>query len=316
MTFFLIRGSTLEPAKALVLGLGLAFGLTACGGGGGGGGSTTPSGPRLVNVPVSFVVRFVPTTAPPTASTARSPRYISSAIASVDFRLTAVSPTGGGTYSGALNTDTLIPLTYGAGNCSLVVTVETCTATSTAPAPATNTWTIYTYATATPTVGTTTPLSIYAADSQAITVAGPNNLTVATWGVPATLAFSPVSASGPANVALSGGSALTTSVQVKDAGGATLIGGNNFASPTGTAGNVAFTGCAAHLTPTPTTIAAANPTALGAGSISIAYDGLASAGTILCNATAPGGLTATYSVILATGTGNVGWTVTDVNRKP
>jgi hypothetical protein len=286
MTSSPVGANVTNPAKGLVQGLALAFGLIACDGSSGGG-STTPSSPPLVSVPVSFVVRFVPSKAPATASTARSPQYISAAIASVDFRLTAVSPTGGGTYSGSLNTDTLVPLTYGSGNCSLVSTVETCTATSTAPAPATNTWTIYTYATASPTVGTTTPLSIYAADSQAITVAGPNNITVATWGVPATLAFSPVSASGPANVALSGGSALTTSVQVKDAGGATLIGGDNFSSPTGTTGNVAFTGCVTHLTPTPSTIAAANPTALGAGSISIAYDGNASAGTLTCSATAP-----------------------------
>jgi hypothetical protein len=108
-----------------------------------------------------------------------------------------------------------------------------------------------------------------------------------------------------------------TSLQVKDAGGATLIGGNNFSSPTGTAGNVAFTGCnSGDLTPSPATITAANPTALGAGTISIAYNGLGSAGTMLCNATAVGGLAATYTLTLGAGTGNVGWTVTGIHRKP
>ncbi|MGB8267514.1 MAG: hypothetical protein WCE44_14390 [Candidatus Velthaea sp.] len=237
--------------------------------------------------------------------------YISSSLVSIDFRLTAVTPSGGGTYTGSLNKDTLVPLTYGSGNCTLVVTTETCTATTTAPAPATDTFTIYTYAVAAPVVGTTTPLSIYAGYALPITVAGPNTATVATWGVPAALAFSPASVSNvPSNVSLTSGNALITSVQVKDAGGAVIIGGNNFSNPTGTAGSVAFTGCDPHLTPTPATLSAANPTLLGSGSISVAYDGLGAGGTTLhCNATAPGSLTAQYSVNLITGTGSVGWTV-------
>jgi hypothetical protein len=269
----------------------------------------------LVNVPVTFIVHIPPGTAP--ASTARSPQYISTAIQSIVFRLTAVAPTTG-TYAGPLNTDTVVTVAIPGSNCTETSGTYTCTATSTAPAPATDTWTIYTYATATPEVGTTTPLSIYVAYPLAVTVAGPNVGSVATWGVPAALAFSPASATGPANVALTGDNALVTAVQVRDIGGATLIGGDNFSGPTGTAGNVAFTGCpGANLTATPATLTAANPTALGAGSISIAYDGLAAAGTLFCTATAPGGLTATYMITLTTpGTGSVGWTVTGVGRKP
>jgi hypothetical protein len=270
----------------------------------------------LVNVPVTFIVHIPPGTAP--ASTARSPQYISTAIKSIVFRLTAVTPTIG-TYAGALGIDTLVTVTAPGpdSNCKGTVGDYTCTATSTAPAPATDTWTIYTYATETPVVGTTTPLSIYVAYPLDVTVAGPNVGSVATWGVPATLAFSPASASGTANVALTGGNALVTAVQVKDIGGATLIGGNNFSSPTGTAGSVAFTGCpSTNLTATPATLTAANPTALGAASISIAYDGLAAAGTLLCTATAPGELTATYTITLTAGTGSVDWTVTGVGRHP
>jgi streptogramin lyase len=51
------------------------------------------------------------------------------------------------------------------------------------------------------------------------------------------------------------------------------------------------------LAPTPATINAANPAAKGAGTIIAGYNGSDTAGTTLhCNATAPGGLTAQYSV--------------------
>ncbi len=307
MTFSQVRADILNPAKRLALGLALAFGLIACGGGGG---STAPSGPKVVAARLTMTVHIPKNTAS-SASNPRRPEYISSALQSIDFRLTAVSPTGGGTYSGSLNTDTLVLLTYANTACTTDADGDkTCTATTTAPAPATDTWTIYTYDTTTPTVGTTTPLSIYAAYPLPITVAGPNTASVSTWGVPAALAFSPASVSNVANNVSISGAPLTTTVQVKDAGGATLIGGENFSNPTGTAGSVAFTGCDAHLTPTPAILTAANPTALGAGTISVAYDGLASGGTTLkCDATAPGGLTAQYSVNLITGTGNVNWTV-------
>jgi hypothetical protein len=303
------------PRALKLLGLVLAFGLSACGGGGGGGGSSSaPSGGAALSLAtVSFTIHVAPDTT--SSSSARTPKYISTAIASVVFVLTAVTPTTG-TYTGTLpGAPTIVAIATG-GGCTGTVGNYTCTATTTAPAPATDTWTIYTYATATPVVGTTTPLSIYVAYPLAITVAGPNAASVATWGVPATLAFSPAAATGPANVSLTGGNALVTSVVVKDAGAATLLGGNNFSNPTGTAGTVNFTGCAAHLTPTPGTLAAANPTALGAGTLSIAYDGTGAVGTIVCSATAPGGLTASYTVTLTAGTGSVGWTVTNLDRQP
>jgi hypothetical protein len=295
------------PVTALALTF--ALGLTACGPGG----NSTPAasaGTQPNSVILKFTIQIPANTG--VASSGRAAQYISSDIQAIDFRLTAVAPTGGGTYAGALNTDTLIPLTYGSGNCSLVATVETCTATASAPAPASDTWTIYTYDTTTPAVGTTTPLSIYVAYTLPITLAGPNVAVVSTWGVPATLAFSPASVSNlNQNVALSGGAALTTSLQVKDAGGATIIGGNNFASPSGIAGSVQFTGCDSGLTPTPGTINAANPTALSSGNLNIAYSGLVTtAPTALdCYASAPGGLTAVYTVNLIGGGTGVNWSV-------
>jgi hypothetical protein len=311
------RTNVFHPPKVLMLAFAFAFGLTACGGGGSTtpSGSTAPSAFQLVNAPITFkvhVVAAMDTTSSTTRSpsSSRSPQYISTAVASVVFVLTAVSPTTG-TYTGSLpGTPTIIPVTSTTNGCTGTPGNYTCILTSTAPAPATDTWTIYTYATATPTVGTTIPLSIYVAYPLPVTVGGPNNATVATWGVPNTLAFSPAASTGPANVALT----LTTALVVKDVGGAVLLGGNNFSNSTGTAGVVAFSGCGTHLTPTPATISAANPTALGAASISIAYDGLASAGTIVCSATAPD-LTATYTVTLTAGTGSVGWTVTDSRRQ-
>jgi streptogramin lyase len=259
----------------LVLG---AIGLSACGSSA----ARAPANPQLTNVPVTFTVRIP---AGSTLAHARSPAYISTAIASVVFVLTAVAPTTG-TYTGTLpGAPVIIALSYNAGNCTLVSTVETCTAAASAPAPATDIWTIYTYATTTPVVGTTTPLSIYAAFPKAITVAGPNSLTVATSGVPSTLVFS------PATTSISGGVAQTliTGVQAVDAGGATLIGTNTFSDPAGVATTVNFTGCSPHFTPTPATFSATTPTVLGADPLSIAYDGLAT-GTGYCTAFAPSSL--------------------------
>ncbi len=297
-----LRKALMLGFSPLMLGFSLAFGLTACGGGGGGtttpNAATLPSGANLASVPVTFTIHIPKRTT--SSSKARSPKYISTALQSIDFRLTGVLPTGGGTYTGALNTDTLIPITYANAACTTDADGDrTCTATSTAPAPATATLTIYTYAVASPIVGTTTPLSIYVGYSLAVTVAGPNNAAVSTWGVPTALAFSPAAVS----VTTTGSDTLTTSLQVRDAGGATLIGGENFSTSAGVAGSVQMTGCDAKLTPTPATVSAANPTALGTGAISVVYDGSGTAGTTLqCNATAPNGLTAQYSVNLANAT--------------
>ena len=186
----------------------------------------------------------------------------------------------------------------GSGNCTADSSGDLlCTATSSAPAPATDTWTIYTYATTSPIVGTTTPLSIYTGYVLPVTVAGPNLASVATFGVPAALVFPPSSVN---LVAIDSFFTQTTSVQVQDAGGATIIGGDNFSDANGNTGSVQFTGCDTHLTPTPSTFIASNQTALAAQStISVAYDNAGSVGTTLhCSATALGGLTAQYSVNL------------------
>jgi hypothetical protein len=147
-------------------------------------------------------------------------------------------------------------------------------------------------------IGTTTPLSINVGFPTYVTPSGPNNVAVSTNGVPATLMFSPavVSSVSPATAA-----SFTTQLLVTDAGGSTLIGGSNFANASGVAGSVQFTGCDAHLTPTPASINAATPALLGSGQISVAYDGALSAGSLHCYATGPGGLTAQYTVNLSGG---------------
>lgn len=275
--------------SAFVLVLAAGLGLAACGGRSV---ALLPNGAKVVDVPVTLTVRIPKGTA--SAPDARSPRYISSAIQSVVFRLTAVAPAGGGTYTGALSTNTIVPISYASVNCTADADGDkVCTATGTAPAPATDVWTIYTYATATPVVGTATPLSIYAGFSHAITVAGPNALSVATWGVPATLAFSPAVGIGVVGTP----ETFTTSLQAKDAGGATLVGGESFSNAEGTAGTVEFSGCGTNVAPTPATISAASPSALGADGLSIAWNGTGTTGTpILCNATGPGGLAAHFAV--------------------
>jgi streptogramin lyase len=246
----------------------------------------------VVDVPVTLTVRIPKGTA--SAPDARSPRYISSAIQSIVFRLTAVVPAGGGTYTGALPTNTIVPIAYASVNCTADADGDKlCTATSTAPAPATDVWAISTYAVASPTVGTTVPLSIYTGFSHAISVAGPNVLAVATWGVPATLAFSPAVGIGM----LGTPATFTTSLQAKDASGATLVGGENFSDAAGTVGAVTFGGCGANVTPTPASITAANPSALGGGGLSIAWNGTGSTLTpILCDATGPGDVAAHFAV--------------------
>jgi streptogramin lyase len=279
-------------ARAVRLGLVFTIGaaLSACGGGGA---SSIPSAADLQSVPVTVTVR-IPKGGATAVASARSPRYISSAIQSIVFRLTAVTPASGGTYTGALNTNTVIPISYGSANCTADADGDkTCTATSMAPAPATDVWTIYTYGTVSPAVGTTVPLSVYVAFAAPVTVAGPNTLAVATWGVPATLAFSPAGGLGTLGTVAT----FTTSLQTKDASGATLIGGQSFSNAMGTAGNVTFSGCVTHLTPTPASITAATPSDLGAGGISVVWDGAGTLGTsMLCNATGPGGLSAAFAV--------------------
>jgi hypothetical protein len=298
MSFAQAPVSIRHPIATLAFGLCIASVLAACAGGSG---NTTPAASTagvtaLQAAPLTVTIR-IPAATEVASSSSRSPKYISTAIASINFRLTGVTPTGGGTFAGALNTDTLVQLSYGSGNCTLVATVETCSATFVAPAPATDTWTISTYATATPVVGTTMPLSIYKGYTLATTLAGPNDAVVATSGVPNSLVFSPASANNVVDdVALVGVSALTTSLSVVDAGGATIVGSQAFADANGNAESVSFTGCDTHLTPTPASFTALSPAALGTGTIGIAYDGLlAVAGTLHCYASTSE-LTAQYSV--------------------
>jgi streptogramin lyase len=292
------RAAAVRTARVLVLVL--ACGLTACGGAGGSHGPRVASPATPVALGSGLVTLTVQVPPPSAQSNRRSPRYVSTAIASIVFVLTAVAPTGGGTFTGPLNTATVMPVTYNSGNCTFT-TVETCTLSFTAPAPATDTWTAYSYATATPTVGVTTPLSIYPGVSLAVTLAGPNTVAVSSYGVPFTLAFSPSQVYTASDVALSGATALTTTLQAKDRAGVALTGAQNFASSTGTVGAVNFTGCSATLTPTPTSTSWPTPATLGSGAVSIAYSGTGTPGTTLyCNATAPGSLTAQYAITLLT----------------
>lgn len=288
------------------LGLGLAFALCGCGGGST---VTAPAGNASPPATVTFTIHVAPDTTP--LSRARKPQYSSSAIGSVVLVLSAVTPAKG-RYAGTLPGAPAVVAIASGGTCTGAAGDFTCTATTTAPAPATDTWTIYTYADAGPAVGTTPPLSTFGALPLEITVAGPNAFSIATWGIPATLGFSPAFANGPANV----GSVLVTAVVVRNVAGEILIGGDDFINADGSAGSVSFAGCPEHFTAIPANFHVANPAALGDQSLSITYDGLDSAGTVLCNATAPGGTTASYSVNLTTGTGTVGWNVTDLDRQP
>ncbi len=306
----------------------IAAAVAACGGGGGASSvgsvgvpatpgptataTATPAGSSTTQstAQVTFKVT-IPAASTTASATRRLPKYISSGIASIDFRLTAVVPANNTVYTGALNTDTLVAVTLGSPNCVVAANGDnTCTATAIEPAPATDTFTVYTYAVTNPVVGTTVPLSVYAGYSLGVTATGTNTATVATDGVPATIAFSPAVVDNvPGGTPLSGSTALTTSLQVTDASGATMIGNSNFASPSGQAGPVNFTGCDPHLTPTPASISAASPAALGAGTISIAYDGQLTSGTIHCYAIGPGGLAAQYTVNLAAANSGGGITI-------
>jgi hypothetical protein len=236
--------------------------------------------------------------------------------ASIVLRLTSVAPTNGATYSGALNIDTLVLLTGASSGCTATGNgAQTCQVTTSAPGPATDTFSVYSFATTTPIVGTTTPLSVYVGLALPVAVGVINTALVATSGVPASIAFSPASGQAAANFPLSGSSALITSLQVLDAGGATIIGGGNFVAADGSPANVTFTGCDAHLTAVPPNRVSINAIALGAATISIAFDGVSAAGTTLrCHATATGGLTATYLLDVTTGASGVGFGVSMNDR--
>jgi hypothetical protein len=258
----------------------------------------TPAPPMVTLTPLTFTILV-----PPGGNSA-----------SIVLVLTGVSPTNGALYSGPLGTQQLVVLT--GANCTATANgYETCVVTVSVPGPATDTFSVYSYATTTPIVGTTTPLSVYAGLALPIGLTVPNTASLITSGVPVSIAFSPAVAQVGAAFSLGGTNALITSLQVRDASGAIIIGGANFATPTGGPASVSFTGCGAHLTPTPATSTATNAIALGAATISIAYDGTAAAGTTLtCSATATGGLTATYLVTVTTGSGGVGFTVTMNDR--
>jgi hypothetical protein len=282
----------------------VAFAVGALFGCGGGGGQVPPNSPPqashtaappvLTNAPLTFTI-IIPPGGPD---------------ASIVVELTAVSPTNGATYTGALGTPTLIVLGSGT-NCTTASSgYETCVVPLSVPGPATDTFSIYSYATATPIVGTTNPISVYAALALPITVGVVNAVSVVTSGVPVAIAFSPAVGQAAPGFPLSGATALITSVQAIDASGATIIGGAAFATPSGAPASISFTGCVAHLTPTPATSTSTSAAALGAGSISIAFDGLSASGTTLsCYATATGGLTAIYAVNVNASNAGVGFTV-------
>jgi hypothetical protein len=292
-----------------------AVALAACGGGGSTAsvGVSAPATPGTTTLQSTGLVTFTVTipAADTTASAKRRlPKSLSSATEAIDFRLTAVVPGGNEVYTGALNTDTLVAVA-GSPNCVAAANGDsTCTATAIEPAPATDTFTVYTFGVSNPVVGTTVPLSLYVGYVLGVTSLGPNSATVATDGVPASITFSPAVVNNVlGSTPLSGATALTTSLQVANASGATMIGNSDFASPSGGVGPVRLTGCDAHLTPTPSTIDAASPAALGAGTISLSYDGQLTSGTVRCYAIAPGGLAAQYTVNFSSANAGGGVTI-------
>ena len=145
----------------------------------------------LTNSPITFTVT-IPAADTTASAKRRLPKYISSAIASVVFRLTAVVPTNDAIYGGALNTDTLVAVTLGSPNCVQAANGDnTCTATATAPAPAVDTFTVYTFGIVNPVVGTTVPLSIYVGYALGVSATGTNTATVATNGYGLLTGFAP-----------------------------------------------------------------------------------------------------------------------------
>jgi hypothetical protein len=281
----------LTASRTSVLALTIALTLAACAGGRSGSGSgsiPTPATPATSTGNVTFTVTVPGGTA-------------AAAIRSIVFRLTGVIAASTRSYIGALDLDTLVPVTLESPNCAQRSDGDNvCTATASEPAPATDTFTVYTFGVSHPVVGRTVPLSIYVGYSLGITETASNTATVATNGVPASIVFSPAVVDNvPGGTPLSGSTALTTSLLVEDASGATMIGASDFTSPSGQKGPVRFTGCDPHLTPTPATMTAASPAALGTGTISIAYDGQLAAGTVHCSAIGPGGLAAQFTVNFA-----------------
>jgi hypothetical protein len=288
------RSGALAPALALISVLG----------GCGGGATRIPATPGAVATAIATTTATVNV---PLTLTVKIPTNATSATASVDFRLTTVTPAAGVTYNGTLDTDTLVVTAPGSSNCVLLASGEACSSTTLAPAPAVNVYTIYTFGIAAPIVGQTNPLTVYAGYALPVATAGANAATVAIGGVPAALAFSPSSIGNVAPAALA---TFTTSVQVQDAGGATIIGGANFATP------VAFTGCDRHLSAVPPIFSAANPSELGADILTISYDGLGAAtSTMYCNANGAGSLSAQFTVTLGNAGGAVNWSIVAIQRR-
>jgi hypothetical protein len=263
--------------------------------------------------PVSFKIH-VPGKTTQGSSKSRKPQYISQAIASINFQLTAVQPTGGGTYTGSLPTNTLILLSPSNPNCSSDgAGGYVCIISSSAPAPATDTWTVATYSEANlpPPANANWPIPLSIASiSQAVTVAGPNNISVATSGVIRSLVFSPASVT-TGNVSNS----FATAIEAQDGAGYTIVGSQPFVDSNANPITVVFDGCSTHLTPSPLTADFSTTTPSALVTLGVAYDGLASSPSALyctANTTLFGGgvgFTATYTVNVTTSTGPISWTV-------
>jgi hypothetical protein len=103
---------------------------------------------------------------------------------------------------------------------------------------------------------------------------------------------------------------------VQDASGATIISGANFTAPDATASNVVFTGCDPHLNPLPLTFSAANPSELGADTLTLTYDGLAAAtSTLHCSANGPGALNAQFTLTFGSAGAPIYWNVEAARRR-
>lgn len=281
----------------------IALGLTACSGGGGGSAAPHPASTPGQFEQMATIVYGVVAPMPGSSSssaTIRRPKYLSPNTGSVSFNLIEYNSTP------VSQPPVVVNLTTGCTPNTPVAGEETCTTTSTAPA-GTDEFAVTTYQS---TTGTGTPLS-ESDVTQAITVAGPNDISVTLNPVVATIAFNPTNSAVIDGSAASGPLVLS----VKDASGATIVGAAPFVTTSG-ADDTITVACGTHLTVEQSNGTAAATSITSAASNTIAkaaYDGTslgASGGTVACTATDTSSTPLTTTFTLTTSTsGAINWTL-------
>ena len=205
--------------------------LAACSGGGGGSGSMPSGGPKLQNTTVHFAILKPPVVKKHALRMhgRLHPNYVSPNTVEIDFTLTEVNGSSAPSGYPTLKLDT----TSGSGNCTQDANgYLTCTGSTTAPA-ADDTWSVSAYGCPSTSGCTSSNWSLLSSStiSQAITVAGPNNISLTLNPVVASLVWAPSSA-GIGN-GTAGGAGV--SLEALDASGNIIIpvanGGTQFQTP-------------------------------------------------------------------------------------